>query len=710
MPFSLKKSYGSNQQCIRWVELGGHFFASVTEVGVEARIYDDTGVIIKSTPGIFQIEIFIVAGKLFIGQTESGSYVIYRWDGSTFVYAAIVNSKRVMVDFTYYNNNLYILLAKNTVVTNSTLYKFTGANSGGISIVKDADGMTSFDIDQATGNIYIGYTDIVSVSKIIRKNFIGGAESDVITFAGGSNGIKGIRIFDNKIHYLRSTGVSVALCKLDTFSPGAVETQIQNGYTNSFNEYGRMIISILFDSLLWFRVNDKVYQYSTGTPPILFDTLVGYNTAYNNEFTDMTTELILGAKSKFLTTALVCDLAPGIPAYTKTDETATDANDGSITVHATSSFYIQYSLDNVTFQSSNLFINLAPGSYNVYLKDSKGCTQEIDNVIILEFNAPEPPDPPTGTELVIDMRPVNSKNFISWFNSTGDTGFDHVSTINCINGIPNGYLTSKLPNAPFHYPYFVNAEQFSFYLNFDQDYSYPNFSSLRLCLINKYGLVQANVAQLYQVMNVDGVSYFIYANVTLAGVNPGVYRLAIVDSSNSNAIVFVSNDLKCITTTNANKKTGKFVYKNSVNIYRFLYESIPDFTHQIRLMINGLEDNVEGQLDQYRSVSSGKLRNVNVELDRVIKIETYYFDRLAHAAVGVMQVHDYIFINGISYLVKNLYKPDWSNPAKATFKGILEIYEQDFSMSNRYGTKDNIVIVGSDDPVLLGDDDGFIKL
>jgi hypothetical protein len=108
-------------------------------------------------------------------------------------------------------------------------------------------------------------------------------------------------------------------------------------------------------------------------------------------------------------------------------------------------------------------------------------------------------------------------------------------------------------------------------------------------------------------------------------------------------------------------------------------------------------------LTQYRAATTGKLRNVANDLDRFITLEMYYFDKLAHRAMEVFQTNDFILVNGETYLVKDLYKRSFDVQAH-TYKGTLELFEQDFSTINRYGAPDAIFV---DDPV-LGSDDGNV--
>jgi hypothetical protein len=401
-----------------------------------------------------------------------------------------------------------------------------------------------------------------------------------------------------------------------------------------------------------------------------------------------------------------CDLAPGSPSYTKTDETALNADDGTVTINATSSYTREYSKDNVTWQLSNLFENLAPGTYDFYVRDSAGCSFSIPNVVILPFEESEPPPPPPSSgALVINQEPLNKGNYISWFSATGDTGFTSYEFTNCFWDLPKGYRVNKYKNRK-HYPCVVNGERFSFYINFDSNYNYPNFSSLRLYLFNKYGSVAANIGTLERVFQDDEVNYFIYASVTLSDIDKGKYRLAIVDESDDLAVLFVSNEIEVIEQTEADALTGRFRYRNSSTIFRFLYEKIADYYNEIRLRINVMEEQTEGKVEQYREVSTGIIRNTSFELDLFYAIETYFFDDLAHRATFVFQVHDIMLINDKLMILKTQYKPEWVQ-TREVCKGRIELYEQAFSSANRYGDPDVITI---NDAFLLGDNGGAIKL
>lgn len=466
----------------------------------------------------------------------------------------------------------------------------------------------------------------------------------------------------------------------------------------------------------WAEVSYEWTEPSTGTPgyrisygPFVAASRSGLPADMFSPFgTDIFNSGILYMDSIEVLEVGACDLVLGAPSYTKSDESGVGLNNGSITVNVLSSYTREYSLDNVAWQVSNIFAGLAPGTYTVYVRDTNpnGCSLQINNIVILAYAAPPPPPPVVPGNLEIDNQPVNKVNFVSWFNALGDTAFNAMTFINCFWDLPRPYRIGKLSKK--HYPVVVNLEQFSFYINFDEDFNHPNFSSFKLHLINSYGNVTSDIAPLERVYKDDNVNYFIYASVTLAAAVPGVYRLAVVDTADSNRILYVSQEIQVMTSDNAKKYTSRLQFRNSSSVYNYLYEKVALFLQEIRLRIYLDDEQPDGDLAQYRAVSSGRLRNVNVELDLSRSFETYFFDDLAHRAMFAFQIHDSIYINGALYVLKSMYKPSYVR-SRHLNKGKIEFWEQAFSTANRYGDE-NVAIIEQEGPFLLGDNGGRIKL
>jgi hypothetical protein len=415
--------------------------------------------------------------------------------------------------------------------------------------------------------------------------------------------------------------------------------------------------------------------------------------------------------------AAPCDLAFGTPAYTKTDETAPGANDGTATILADnttpgSPYTPRFSVDGGPYQLSNLFTGLAPGTHTFSVNDDREtCVITVD-VLILAADEPEPPPPPppAGT-LSINLKPINSYNHIAWFATAGKINFATIACTNFHWDLPKAYRKRMAQDRPHkHRPVVINNEQFSFYINFDADFSYANFSSLRLDLISDTGLVQSGIGTLQRVFQDDGVHYFIYASVTLVGVALGNYRLAVTDTSTTNPfdVLFVSNEIMVMAHADdsifddelgAEIYTARFQWRSSMSIYRYLYAKIPDYFNELRLMVNVMTEELSGKIEQYRASTTGKLRNTSYDLDLFYEFETYYFDDIGHRAMYVHQVNDQILINGKAFLVKEIYKVQW-RPERNVNKGTIQLFEQAFSTANRYGRPNDFEL---QDPVILGD-------
>ncbi len=417
-------------------------------------------------------------------------------------------------------------------------------------------------------------------------------------------------------------------------------------------------------------------------------------------------------------TAPICDLNWLSPPYTKTNETAVDANDGTITILAkhndpANDIYVkEFSINNADWFLTNVFTDLAPGVYSVYVRDNSGafCVLALGGVEIVEFVEDEepPPEPPDPAPLLVNIEPVNNRNFINWFTANGNSNFSGGLTLqNCSYALPRPYRYEKTKLQ--HAPIVVADEVFTFYINFDTPITYEEFSSLKLALIKNGGMVHSEIGLLKKDTFEDGIKYNMYSDqvVIPLGTPVGKYRMMIYHSVTGD-VLFVSNVIELMSITDAPAWSISVWHRSSINLYKYYYERVTSFINKIRLRLYLIDDQVEGEISQYRGASTGRLRNVSVELDKFIVLEAHYFDDLAHDAMFIFQVQDVILLNQKPYLVKTLYKKE-THPALNVCKGKLELYEQDFSTGNRFGEGD-ITIVGSEDPLLLGDGGSRIRI
>jgi len=408
-----------------------------------------------------------------------------------------------------------------------------------------------------------------------------------------------------------------------------------------------------------------------------------------------------------------CDLEFDSPSYSKTEETAPDADDGTITINATSSFTKQYSLDGVAWQSSNLFTDLAPGFYTIYVKDSNPATCQISQagiqILESEFEEPDPPDPePDPAPLSVDAKPTNANNLVPWYVADGYLNFNSWSVTNCCWDIPAAYrLRSQGKNNLKHALVAVNGEEFTFYINFDTPINDPSFATWKLALVDENGVVNDDVAPLVRDLFDDGVTYNIYAAVTLNGITINKYYKLLIYNGSTFQAHYLSGLIEVLSLDSAKCLSTRLQYRATINLYGFRYESLPDYFNVHRARIYRIDEQAETTLTQYRAVSSGQLRNVHYELDRWIALEAYYFNDIAHRAMDVWQMHDVNIINDVSYLLKTPYKKLFDQ-ALDLYKGRVELFEIAFSTRNRYNRLGDITVIEGSD-FLLHEDGGRLR-
>ncbi|MBF4471721.1 LamG-like jellyroll fold domain-containing protein [Flavobacterium sp. HJJ] len=113
-------------------------------------------------------------------------------------------------------------------------------------------------------------------------------------------------------------------------------------------------------------------------------------------------------------------------ATTTIINTDCNGNNGIITIMANGGTEpYQYGISNMVFQSSNVFTNLSPGTYELYVKDYNGCI--VSNTITITLNYTPPPTATAQTlytnATVSSLQAVGSN--IQWYNDlTGGTALN----------------------------------------------------------------------------------------------------------------------------------------------------------------------------------------------------------------------------------------------------------------------------------------------
>jgi len=158
-------------------------------------------------------------------------------------------------------------------------------------------------------------------------------------------------------------------------------------------------------------VNPANYQYQTS---VIFD-------VQNGEQGDYQFLVIDSNNCTSLSNIVTINLEPPVTlSETHTNVTCNGLNNGTITVQTgpTNGYNVNYSIDNgTTFQSSNVFNNLVPGTYTILVRFTKGnrlCEYTID-VTITE------PTPLLGQSEIVQQLTCNTLGAIQAINVSGGT-------------------------------------------------------------------------------------------------------------------------------------------------------------------------------------------------------------------------------------------------------------------------------------------------
>jgi gliding motility-associated-like protein/uncharacterized repeat protein (TIGR01451 family) len=156
-----------------------------------------------------------------------------------------------------------------------------------------------------------------------------------------------------------------------------------------------------------------------------------------------------------LSNAAVVLTAPAKPAITnvaKTNPTNCISNNGTITVTASPNTNVEYSIDNIHWQTSNQFTNVEAGAYNVYVRNINGSCEVAytNNPVILTGS---------GAPTIVAVEKTNSKDCnqndgtitvqVSNSNTQYQYSIDNGATYQLssyFTGLPAGSYTIKVTN------------------------------------------------------------------------------------------------------------------------------------------------------------------------------------------------------------------------------------------------------------------------
>lgn len=204
-------------------------------------------------------------------------------------------------------------------------------------------------------------------------------------------------------------------------------------------------------ALKWYADTTMTTWLQNGNPYITNKNLTTGNYPY------FVTQTLGGCESKPIRITLHIYGLPTIFSINKTNEKYCNTKDGTITVLATdpTPWPLSYSIDNGTsYQASNTFSGLINGTYNVAVKNSKGCLKDNNPVTINPgSNPPAPTVSPNKNYCLGDAVSVMTASGVTggqlkWYSNAGLTNLIATNTTSFLPsstlGVKNYYIVDSI--------------------------------------------------------------------------------------------------------------------------------------------------------------------------------------------------------------------------------------------------------------------------
>ncbi|MFK7951112.1 MAG: gliding motility-associated C-terminal domain-containing protein [Saprospiraceae bacterium] len=253
-------------------------------------------------------------------------------------------------DLTFFNGDLYAAVSGNRIVkvdidtpeNSEVIIEGSDAFSvfGIITYIDECRIIRTYAVSDGKSNIYEIDFDTKSLQSICNLDIRAGGGASTFEFLGAS--------------------AAINIERLDTLRP---DCDVNNG---------TIIVNAVADTgTISFSIDGMNFQ-----PTGIFENLpVGdYRVIINNDIgCPIYRDFVLTDGS----TTMITNIRKG--------DTKCIENEGFIAITAEGGTgNLQYSIDNIIYQSDNIIRNLTEGEYNIYIKDEKGC--RIDSIVIILQN------------------------------------------------------------------------------------------------------------------------------------------------------------------------------------------------------------------------------------------------------------------------------------------------------------------------------------
>lgn len=207
-----------------------------------------------------------------------------------------------------------------------------------------------------------------------------------------------------------------------------------------------------------------------------------------------------------------------------------------------------------------------------------------------------------------------------------------------------------------------------------------NFADLRLGIETGGGIIE-NVAAMLKHDVPGGTGYNVYSTLVFPALASGSnVKLRIYSAVTGQAVLRSAPLL-----VGGPESLNSSVYlrhRHDRSFYGIRWHDLPGFHQAYRVNLSLIDEQNESERDIYKESATGQRRAYNSSMDKVVKMESYYFDSMAHDAISVLFENEIVLMNGRSYILKSAYRRNF-DPLTKIYKGEAEFYDQGFAGWNR---------------------------
>jgi hypothetical protein len=202
---------------------------------------------------------------------------------------------------------------------------------------------------------------------------------------------------------------------------------------------------------------------------------------------------------------------------------------------------------------------------------------------------------------------------------------------------------------------YVTGSTYAFYNNSDELDDSANFSSWSLDLLHSdsYTTAIADIAPLTKDI-ISGSDYRWYADdFVFPQVDTGCYVLAVIDTADSNEVVYLSDPIDVVNNAGGLKYVS---FRNGKNILNYNYEVLTSFRNKFHVETL-IRKPLMPVVSEGYDLSNGSFYRVRTILTKTYEFVTGWFDENEHDATQAMTIHNDIKTE-IKGLLKSVSLPD----------------------------------------------------